>query len=540
MRSAKPEKNHGIHGRHGKNAIERMRRDNDRVPFFIPCVPCIPWFQRLFLLAISCLASLPLHAADLSIRVRFAPAIHKEPFTGRVYLFTSSKSSEPRFGPNWFSPEPFFAQDVTDWQPDTDIVFGPETADRILGFPKSFSEWKPEAGKIQAVIRFNPWEREVGRGPGNGYSQPVEIEADQTEIPEPLLVNRLVPPATFSESRWVRLVSIKSVLLSGFHNRPVMMRAAVILPASYYIDKDRRYPTIYTIPGFSGTHRSAQSMKEPIAEDNPQGVEFLRVILDPSSPLGHHVFADSANNGPWGRALINELIPEIDRRVRTVPEPSARFLTGHSSGGWSSLWLQVMYPETFGGTWSTAPDPVDFRDFQVIDIYRPGEKMYVAADGTRRPIARKSKDEAALWFGDFDHMEEVLGPGGQLHSFEAVFSPRGPDGKPLRLWNRQTGEIDPAVAKAWEDYDIRLILERNWESLGPLLRGKLHVFMGDADTFYLEGATKLLKEALSNLGSDAVVEIHEDKNHGSLLTPELRTRIRREMAEAYLKHHPVP
>src|SRR5205085_271026 len=110
-------------------------------------------------------------------------------------------------------------------------------------------------------------------------------------------------------------------------------------------------------------------------------------------------------------------------------------------------WLQVAYPESFGGVWSTAPDPVDFRDFQVIDIYRAGENAYTAPDGSRRPIARKSKTEVALWFDDFDHMEETLGPGGQLHSFEAVFSPRGTDGKPLRLWNRQTGAIDPAVAR---------------------------------------------------------------------------------------------
>lgn len=496
----------------------------------------IPRFVPLIVLLLQIAAGAD--AADFPIRIRFDASVRKEPFSGRVYLFTSGKAAEPRLGPNWFAPEPFFAQDVTDWQPDTDLVFGPETADKILGHPRSFADWKPQGGNIQAVVRFNSWERDPGRGAGNGFSLPREIPKDGTE--SLLVVDQLVSAHTFTESRWARLLSHRSVLLSAFHKQPVMLRAAVLLPASYYAQKDRRYPVMYTIPGFTGTHHGAQSLKEPIPENNPQGVEFLRVILDPSCPFGHHVFADSANNGPWGQALVNELIPEMDRRFRTVPQATARFLTGHSSGGWSSLWLQVTYPETFGGTWSTAPDPVDFRDFQVINIYQPGEKTYLAADGSRRPIARKSKAEVALWFDDFDHMEETLGAGGQLHSFEAVFSPRGLDGKPQRLWNRQAGEIDPAVAKSWETYDIRLILERNWTTLGPRLAGKLHVFMGDADTFYLEGATMLLKESLSNLGSDAVVEIHPDKDHGSLLTPELRDRIRREMSEAFLQQHAVP
>ena len=252
---------------------------------------------------------------------------------------------------------------------------------------------------------------------------------------------------------------------------------------------------------------------------------------------GHHVFADSANNGPVGQALIEELIPEFDESFRSVADPRARFVTGHSSGGWSSLWLQVAYPESFGGVWSTAPDPVDFRDFQRINLYRDGEDMYVDADGNRRPLGR-SGNRVLIWYDDFAWMEHVAGPGGQLHSFEAVFSPRGDDGKPLTLWNRETGEIDTAVAETWEEYDIRLILEENWVELEPVLSGKLHVFMGDLDTFYLDGATVLLKEALERVNSDAVVEIHAGKDHGSLMTQELRMRIRREMAERFLESFP--
>src|SRR5581483_4403716 len=210
------------------------------------------------------------------------------------------------------------------------------------------------------------------------------------------------------------------------------------------------------------------------------------------------------------------------------------FVTGHSSGGWSSLWLQVTYPDFFGGVWSTAPDPVDFRDFQMIDLTKRGMNMFTDADGKPRPIAR-SGSKPSIFYKPFSDMEVVMGHGGQLGSFEAVFSPRGADGKPKQLWDRQTGAIDPEVAKSWERYDIHLVLERNWKTLGPKLAGKLHVYMGEHDTFYGEGATMLVKEALKQLGSDAVVELFPGKNHGSLMDRNLRERIAREMAEQFRK-----
>jgi S-formylglutathione hydrolase FrmB len=253
------------------------------------------------------------------------------------------------------------------------------------------------------------------------------------------------------------------------------------------------------------------------------------VVLDPSCPLGHHVFADSANNGPWGTALVEEFLPELDRTFRTLADPDSRFLTGHSSGGWSSLWLQVAYPQSFGGTWSTAPDPVDLTDFQRIDVYREAN-MYRTENGERRPLARLN-GQTALWYDDFCRMEDVLGFGGQLHSFEAVFGPRDQHtGRPLLLWDRQTGEIDHTVAATWRAFDIAHKLRTGWPQLGPHLRGKLHVIMGEEDTFYLEGATRNLRQTLQDLGSDAHVELVPGKNHFNLLTPELRTRILDEMA----------
>src|SRR5262249_8950022 len=153
----------------------------------------------------------------------------------------------------------------------------------------------------------------------------------------------------------------------------------------------------------------------------------------PACRLGHHVFVDSENNGPCGQALIAELIPHIEKEFRGLGRAGARFVTGHSSGGWSSLWLQVTYPDLFGGAWSTAPDPVDFRDWQRINISRDGENMFKHGEGKLRPIARR-QGKPVLYYQPFSDMEAVMGHGGQLGSFEAVFSPRGPDGKPTPLW----------------------------------------------------------------------------------------------------------
>jgi len=354
-------------------------------------------------------------------------------------------------------------------------------------------------------------------------------------VPLELTIDKLVEDRPFPENRWFKLLSIRSRLLSDFHRRDIAVQGAILLPASYYDQPERRYPVIYEIPGFGGTHL-IRVPTTPLQEQNAGGVEFLRVTLDPSCPLGHHAFADSANNGPVGQSLVSEFIPELDRQFRTVAAPTARFLTGHSSGGWSSLWIQVTYPDDFGGIWSSAPDPVDFRDFQRINLYRPGENMYRDETGNRRPLARMG-GSVALWYDDFDHMEEVLGYGGQLHSFEAVFSPRGADGRPVRVWDRTSGAVDTRAAEAWKKYDIRLVLEARWKGLGPKLAGKLHVIQGELDTFYLDGATRLLKESLAAMGSDAVVEIVPGRNHFDLVTPERAQQARAAMVERFLKYH---
>jgi hypothetical protein len=475
-------------------------------------------------LLVTALASAGAEPKPLEFRLTFDPAVSRQPFTGRVYvmLFKNDPGQNLRSSPSWFNPEPMFAVDVKGWEAGKPLTVGAGA----LAYPTPLSKLAKGTYYVQAVM-------DLGHGmsfaaaPGNGWCQAVRREIDPAMSGTvELRLDKVYEERKLNETERIKLVDVESKLLSEFHGRPVHLRAGVLLPESWDKDKDRKYPVVYEIPGFGGTHLMAPFRRN---FTNVAGVDMLWVVLDPACPLGHHVFADSANNGPCGKALVEELIPAIEKTCRGEGRPTGRFVTGHSSGGWSSLWLQVTYPEFFGGVWSTSPDPVDFRDFQRIDLTKPGVNMFTDEQGKQRALAR-SRGKVTIYYKAFSDMEEVMGHGGQLASFEAVFSPRAADGKPRRLWDRQTGAVDPAVARSWEAYDIRLTLERNWKTLGPKLAGKIHVYMGGEDTFYLEGAARLLGESLKKLGSDAVVEIVPGKDHGSLLDANMRKRIAEEMA----------
>lgn len=488
---------------------------------------------KLFLFAASLLGSaLQTSAAPVRFLISFTPAVSDKPVSARVILFLGKPGREPRFGPNWFNPDPFFAVDLKSVKPGQEVVVD----DKAVSFPFPLSSVKSGSYNVQAVLDLKAESAEISITPGNGYSAAKTQEIDPKHGRDiHVVIDHVVKPEPFPETDRIKLVDIPSALLTKFYGRAIRMRAGVVLPKDFAADPARKWPVVYVIPGFGGRHTMAPAFVSDGFPLPPGDIPAIRVVLDPDAPTGHHVFADSANNGPRGQALIDELIPAIEKRFRAVGKPEARFLTGHSSGGWSSLWLQVAYPDFFGGVWSTSPDPVDFRDFQQIDIYAAGTNMYTDSAGKPRPIARMGT-QAMLFYKPFADMEEVLGHGGQLMSFEAVFSPRAADGKPMRLWDRKTGRIDPVVAKAWEKYDINLVIERNWSTIGPKLRGKLHVFTGGLDTFYLEGAVKLLKETLAKLGSDADVEVHPGKDHGSILTMALRDRIGQEMMESFKKN----
>lgn len=317
----------------------------------------------------------------------------------------------------------------------------------------------------------------------------------------------------------VELFEIESKLLTEFWGRPMKIQAGVVLPPAHDVSQ-RDTPVCYSIHGFGGSHRRAWRSGEQLRKSMRENgyPKMLYVFLNAQFPLGHHEFADSVNNGPWGQALIEEFIPQLEIKYGAAAVPKGRFLTGHSSGGWSSLWLQVTYPEFFGGVWSTAPDSVDFRDFTGIDVYS-FENAYVDHLGKDIPLVRRN-GEWAMTLKKFAQNEYARSDyGGQFASFDAVFSPRAEDGRPMKLFDRETGKIDREVAETWRKYDISLILKNNWEQLEPHLRGKLHVYMGTIDTFRLEGALKLMKLELEALQSDAEILLVDGRDHGTLFQP---------------------
>jgi S-formylglutathione hydrolase FrmB len=280
-------------------------------------------------------------------------------------------------------------------------------------------------------------------------------------------------------------------------------------------------PTLYVIGGFPGALGSA-GLVPWLYGPQADADQIAIVYLEAEYHGGHSVFADSPAGGPWGTALVTELLPALEAAFPLRSDRDGRFLTGHSSGGWASLWLALEHPKIFGGTVSTSPDPVDFTRFQTVDIYAPGANIYTSMDGTDAPVARRN-DRAMATARNFIAMERVMGEGGQMRSFEWTFSPRGDDGLPVALWDQTTGDIDPAVAEHWRRYDIADRIRREWDVLEPVLRDRVLIIMGESDTFYLDAAARSLDAELTARGLPNVVELIPG-DHSSILTPAVAKR----------------
>lgn len=470
-------------------------------------------------------------AKGIEFSVAYPAGAFAGPFNGEVIVYISRNSGfEPRLGPDWFQPEPVIVASFSGVAPGNQMIVSDADSE---GKPGQLERLFAGDYSVQAVMDRNLGGRQVGVSPGNLYSDPQTVHFDPaTATTVKLLCDKIVPERTFRDTARVKGVKLQSKVLSAFYHRPTYMNAAVALPEGWEKEPNRKYPMVYVAPGFGGTSWELSGAEEVPGTDK-DGVKFIEVVLDPDCPTGYCAFADSANNGPWGSALTQEMIPYIEEKYRGIGQPWARFTAGHSSGGWTSLWLQVAYPDFFGGCWSTSPDPVDFRSFQNIDLYAPGANMFTDAKGNPRPLARFGS-QVAITYRAFSDREWGL-RGEQLGSFEGVFSPRGPAGEPMKLWNRATGAIDAKVAQAWRKFDIDLKLRTEWSTLGPKLKGKLFVVCGNEDTFYLESAVKLLQKDLKALGSDAAVEILPG-DHGSVLTSSLRARIEKDMADKVRAH----
>lgn len=520
--------------RPGKSSPHCAPRQTRTAPGSRRCLPARVLCATLLVLATGPVAhaqaqdaSRPAVGGGLKFLVELAGGVAAQPYSGRLWVAVNSGGRrDPLDAVGWFSKGPLYAVDVRDWKPGAAIEIDTGSC---MAFGETARALPVGKYRAQAGIDLNRWHYDVLQAPGNGLGAAVGFEVTEGAAASvSLQITRVRPGWKLEDKDDLRYVRLPSRLLSGFYGHEVRQQAAVLLPHEYSAQTDRRFAAVYVVGGF-GTDLRATYWAEIREGLFARGANAVVIFIDADCPTGHHVFADSANNGPVGTALIEELIPHLEKEFRLIPEPAARLVTGHSSGGWSSLWLQVRYPDTFGGCWSTSPDPVSFHAFQLIDIYAADANMYVDSEGKPAPVARAGP-WGQLMTRPFCELEDVLGRGGQLGSFEAVFGPREKNGTPAKLWDRKTGRIDPAVAETWKEYDICLRLEREWPTLGPKLKGKLHLYCGDADSFFLDRAFFRLRDLLVRLGSDADVQVIEGASH--MLPRAVYDKVYDQMAEA--------
>ena len=401
-------------------------------------------------------------------------------------------------------------------------------------FPQGWSQLPPGDYYVQAVLDVHHDYNYSGRDAGDLVSPVVRVHLPTASIPDIDLDRTLPATDPWQLGRWATPslraalpaarahehdIDFASPALTAFWGRPMHMHGRVLLPPDYDANAKATYPTVYFTQGFGGSNDRVIGTLVSVYAAMAKGEmpPMIWVFLDESSPTGTTEFADSVNNGPWGTALTTELIPQLEKTYRMDARPDGRFLQGHSSGGWATLWLQTRYPKVFGGTWSTSPDPSDFHDFTGVDLYAPHANVYRKGDGTAYPLVR-DKGKVLATFQQFARLERVLGPyGGQMASFEWVFSPKGKDGRPEPMFDRDTGDVDPAVVAYWRDhYDIAHRLAQHWPELKPDLDGKIHLYVGTADTFYLDGAAHRLKAVLDGLHAKSDIRFIRDRTHFDL------------------------
>lgn len=465
-------------------------------------------------------------SGHLFVRVRAGSAV-RGAVSGRLLVFLAKGSGARRITINSFHPDATWvaAREVHDLAPGAAVDID---TDRIA-YPKPFSDLAPGDYQIQAVLDVDHTYNYSGLAAGDLISP---VRTLKEWVPGRggrlrLTLEKVVPPRarfklTAGDRRagaHLRLAEMPSALLGKFWGRPVSIRAWVVLPPGYRRHRARRYPTVYWTHGFTSALAYCRFMGERVYERMAAGKmpPMIWVMLDEHLPTGTHEFANSVNDGPWGSALTREFIPWIQGRYRMLEHARDRFLQGHSSGGWATLQLQIDYPRLFGGTWSTAPDPGDFHNFIGIDLYAPHANVYHRPDGSAYPLMRRH-GQVIETFEQFAKLEQVIGPyGGQMASFEWVFSPRGPDARPEPMFDRTTGEVNPRVVAYWRaHYDLAHLVKTTWARRGRYLKGKIHVYVGTADTFYLNQSARDLAAVLRSLGAGAQFTFRKGRTHFDL------------------------
>ena len=484
--------------------------------------------------------------------VTYGPQMGQSPVDGRVLLLLSTdKSEEPRFQVSDISLESqqVFGIEVNGWKAGEQAVFPSD----VLGYPLESLADLP-AGTYQMQALLNRYETfhlanghtvklppDLGEGqqwnkkPGNLYSTLREVTLDPKKRETiTILLDQVIPPIPDPPTtKYVKHEKILSERLSKFWGRPVYLGAHVLLPEGFETHPNARYPLVInhghfpdTIGGFreeppdpnlkpdysdrfriSGYNRIQQEYGYQLYKDwtAPGYPRYLVVEIQHANPYFDDSYAvNSANLGPYGDAITYELIPYLEKKYRAIGAGWARFLYGGSTGGWEALGAQIFYPEEFNGAWAACPDPIDFHQYGVVNIYEDENAYFwkgpwksVATPGHRDYLGHISSTVEQM-----NRLENVLGPktrsGGQYDIWQAVYSPAGSDGYPKPIWDKRTGVIDKEVAAYWRDnYDLVHILRRDWSAgLGSKLQGKIHIYVGEADSYYLNNAVYLAEEFL--------------------------------------------
>jgi hypothetical protein len=508
--------------------------------------------------------------APPTFEVRFPVSRSTAPLDGRLLLmFSTDSSAEPRFqiqdGPN---TQVIFGIDVNGLKPGQPAVIDA----RVFGYPVSSLARIPAGTyRVQALLnRYETFRRSDGhtvklppdqgegqqwsQKPGNLYSTPRSIVFDPKQPGTVRLVLDQEIPAIPDppDTRYVKHLKITSKLLSEFWGRPVTIGANILLPEGWETHPNARYPLViyhghfpYDFSGFrpeppdanlkpdyserfhlAGYNRIQQELAHQFYQDWT-GPGFPRVLLieiqHPTPYYDDSYAVNSASNGPYGDAIMKELIPEIERRFRGIGQGYARFTYGGSTGGWEAMAVQMFYPDDFNGAWIACPDPIDFRAFTVVNLYEDRNAYYLDSQWKRtpRPGMRNYLGQVSTTLEEINQRESVLGSkgrsGDQWDIWQAVYSPVGPDGYPKPIWDKRTGLIDREVADYWkEHFDLGYILRRDWKTLGPKVRGKLKIYVGDMDNYYLNNAVYLVDDFLKTVSdppSDAEVDYGDRAEH---------------------------
>ena len=371
--------------------------------------------------------------------------------------------------------------------------------------------------------------------PKNLFSTPQKVTIDPAVGGNfKIVLSSEIPPIPDPvDTEYIKHIKIESKLLSEFWGRPMYLGANILLPHNWDKQPEAKYPLMifhghfpYTFGGFSQTppdpniepvysERFKINGYNKIVEEEaynlykqwtgPRFPRFIAIEIQHQNPYYDDSYAvNSANLGPYGDAITYELLPYIEEQFRGVGEGWGRFLYGGSTGGWEALAAQVFYPDEYNGCFAACPDPIDFRAYTVVNIYEDKNAYYLDGDynKTKRPGHRDYLGHVQSTIEEANHRELVIGgresrSGDQWDIWQAVYSPTGPNGYPRPIWDKMTGEIDKEVANYWkENYDLRYILERDWAKIGKKLEGKINIYCGDMDNYYLNNAVYLMEDFL--------------------------------------------